>query len=200
MKILVVGGTGLIGQAVVSELKDCHDVIVAGYSDGDVQVDITDVYSIQQMYRQVGPVDAIVATTGKVTFAPLEKLQSTDYQLGLDNKLMGQVNLVLEGIENLNPGGSFTLTSGILNIDPIAQGMSAAMVNGAVEGFVRGSAIEMPNSLRINAVSPTVVEEALGVYQDYFRGFKSVPVKEVALAFSKSIEGKQTGQVYRAGW
>ncbi|MBF3358536.1 short chain dehydrogenase, partial [Pseudomonas aeruginosa] len=51
--------------------------------------------------------------------------------------------------------------------------------------------------LRINAVSPTVVSEALPGYAPYFRGFKPVPAADAALGYARSVEGAQTGQVYR---
>lgn len=104
-------------------------------------------------------------------FGALEEMGEAQYQLGLRDKLMGQVNLVLLGREYANDGGSFTLTSGVLAEQPIRFGSSASMVNCAVEGFVRGAALELPRGLRINAVSPTVVSEALPGYAPYFRGF-----------------------------
>ena len=152
------------------------------------------------MYTSVGSVDAVIAATGSVHFAPLLSMTAEHYQVGLRSKLMGQVNLVLLGMEYLSDGGSFTLTSGLLNHDVIRQGSSAAMVNGALEGFVRGAAIEMPRSIRINLVSPTVIAESMDKYGDYFRGYVPVPVAEAALAYSKSAQGLQTGQVYKVGW
>lgn len=113
---------------------------------------------------------------------------------------MGQVNLVTFGLGYIRAGGSFTLTSGLLNDDPIRQGVSAALVNGALEGFVRGTAIELPRGVRINLVSPTVIEEALPTYASYFRGTKAVPASEAALGYAKSVEGAQTGRIYRIGW
>ena len=70
------------------------------------------------------------------------------------------------------------------------------MVNGALESFVRAAAIELRNQ-RINAVSPSVIAESMDAYGAYFRGFEPVPAKRVALAFSRSVEGAQTGQIYR---
>ena len=110
---------------------------------------------------------------------------------------MGQVRLVLIGLKYINMGGSFTLTSGILSHDPIRLGSSAAMVNGAINSFVKTAAIEMPHHIRINAVSPTVLSESMENYAPFFRGFESVPASRVALAYSKSVEGAQTGIVYR---
>ena len=110
---------------------------------------------------------------------------------------MGQVNLVLAGRERISDGGSFTLTTGILTDDPIRFGTSASMVNGALEAFARAAAIELPRGLRINVVSPTLLAESIDAYGPYFRGFATVPAARAALAFAKSVEGAQTGQVYR---
>ncbi len=90
--------------------------------------------------------------------------------------------------------------SGLLNDDPIREGVSAALTNGGIDGFVHGAAIALPRGLRINAVSPTVLEESLPSYGPYFRGYKAVPAAEVALGYARSVEGAQTGRIYRIGW
>jgi len=200
MKVLVIGGTGTIGKAVVKELQGRHTVVVAGHASGDVQVDIANPASIEKMYQAVSGLDAVVATTGTVHFAELSAMTAELYEIGLKSKLMGQVNLVLLGQRYLNEGGSFTLTSGLLSHDPIRAGSSASMVNSALNGFVKGVAIELPKRLRINAVSPTVITESMPDYGPYFRGFEPISAERAALAYSKSVEGAQTGQVYRAGW
>jgi NAD(P)-dependent dehydrogenase (short-subunit alcohol dehydrogenase family) len=74
------------------------------------------------------------------------------------------------------------------------------MVNGALEGFVRSAAVELPGGLRINLVSPTVTEESMATYGPFFPGQKAVPAAEAALGYAKSVEGIQTGRIYRIGW
>lgn len=197
MKIIVIGAAGTIGQAVVKELAARHEVISAGRNSGDVRVDLTDVASIEAMYQQVGPVDAVISTAGKVHFGALSEMGAAEYAIGINDKLMGQVQLVLIGQKYLNDGGSFTLVSGVLTDDPIVYGSSASMVNAGLEGFARAAAIELPRGLRINVVSPTVVTESLPSYGPYFRGFESVSAEKVGRAYSKSVEGAQTGQIYR---
>jgi NAD(P)-dependent dehydrogenase (short-subunit alcohol dehydrogenase family) len=122
------------------------------------------------------------------------------FWVGLRDKLMGQINVVLLAQQYLNDGGSFTLTSGILADEPIREGASATSVNLALEGFVRGAAIELPRGIRINLVSPTVLEESMEAYAPYFRGFEPVSAARAALAYSRSVEGAQTGRVYRVGY
>lgn len=200
MKIIVVGGTGTLGKAVVDELKKRHTVVVVGNKGGDFQVDVMDLSSIERMYKSIGKFDALVSTIGKVHFADFTEMKADDYFIGLNNKLMGQVNLVLLGLHTINDQGSFTLTSGILSHDPIRYGTSASMVNAAIDGFIEGAAIEMPRGIRINAVSPTVLAESMDIYADYFRGFEPVTAARAALAYSKSVEGLQTGKVYPVGY
>jgi NAD(P)-dependent dehydrogenase (short-subunit alcohol dehydrogenase family) len=196
MKIIVIGGKGTIGSAVVKELSSRHEILIAGRKNGDLTCDITSEESIRHMFMQAGKFDALVATTGTVHFEDLSKMNLAKYHIGLKDKLMGQVSLVLIGLEYIQDKGSFTLTSGVLSHDPIRTGSSASMVNSAVDGFVRGAAIEMPRQIRINAVSPTVIVESMDMYGSYFRGFDPIPVAKVALAYSKSVEGLQTGQIY----
>lgn len=200
MKIVLVGASGTIGKAVDAELSPRHEIVRVNRSSGDFQVDIADPDSIRKLYAQIGEFDALVSVTGKVHFGPLEQFTTEQFETGLRNKLMGQVHLVTLGLAHIREGGSFTLTSGLLNDEPIRQGVSAALVNGALEGFVRGTAIELPRGLRINLVSPTVIEEALPVYGAFFRGLRAVPAGEAALGYARSVEGAQTGRVYRIGW
>ncbi len=195
MKILLVGASGVLGTAVAAELGARHDIVRAGRTGADVALDITDANSIRAAFEKVGPVDAVVSTAGKVKFAPLAALTAEDYGIGIADKLMGQVNLVLIGQRFLADGGSFTLTSGVLSHDPIIAGSSASMVNGAIDSFVRAAAIEITPK-RINAVSPGVLTESMAGYGPFFRGHEPVPAARAALAFSKSVEGALTGQIF----
>ncbi len=197
MKIILVGATGTIGSQVYAELIKKHEVVTAGSKTGMIQVDIQNPESIQKMYDSVGAFDALVSAAGQVHFGEFDQMRSIDFELGLQNKLMGQVNLVRLGLKTIRPGGSFTLVSGILADDPIVQGVSASMVNGALHSFVKAAAIELHGGIRINVVSPGLVEESVDKYASLFRGHVAVPMQKVVSAFIKSIEGAQTGQVLR---
>jgi len=195
VKILIVGANGTIGKAVAAELSQRHEIVTAGRSSGDFQVDIADLESVRALFARTGKLDAVACAAGNVHFGPLESMTPEQFDLGLRDKLMGQVNLVVAGRDAVAAGGSFTLISGILANDPIRFGASASMVNGAIESFVRAAAIEVAQ--RVNAVSPTLLEESAEAYGPYFRGFEPVSARRVALAYSRSVEGAQTGQIYR---
>lgn len=197
MKIFLVGASGTIGKAVVKELGERHDIVTGGSKTGDVRIDILDAASIKAAFRKLGKVDAVVSTAGRVRFAPLDQLDAEGFNVGLQDKLMGQVSLVILGRDFVNDGGSFTLTSGILDRDPIRNGASASMVNGAVNSFCIAAAVELPRGLRVNAVCPGVLVESMKDFGPYFRGHEPVPGARVALAYAKSVEGAQTGKVFR---
>ena len=196
MKILIVGAYGTLGQAV-SQALSAHQLIKAGSSRGDVLVDLTDGASIRAMFERIGKVDAIISATGKLHFGPMTEMSAEQFRIGLNDKLMGQVELALIGQHYLNAGGSITLTSGIVSEQPIRFGSNASAVNSALEGFVRGAAVELSGGRRINVVSPNVLQESWDQYQDYFPGFEAVPAARAALAYVRSVEGVQTGQTLR---
>ncbi len=203
MRILLVGAGGTLGRAVAAELGSRHEIIAAG-RNAALTLDITDPASIAAALAGCGELDAVACAAGHVNFRPLDAITpaaigESVYTLGLADKLMGQVNLTLAARDVLREGGSITLISGILADSPIAAGSSASMVNGALEAFVRAAAIELPRGLRINCVSPGVLSESMADYGPFFRGFRPVAAADAALAYSRSIEGRQTGQVYRVG-
>lgn len=197
MKILVIGATGTVGQGIVHELERDNQIIRVGKTQGDFQVDLSSEESVRDLFSQTGKVDAVISATGGVHFGPLPEMTSEQFNSGLQDKLMGQVRLVLTGQAFVNAGGSFTLTSGILAQQPIRTGVNATAVNAALEGFVMAAANELPNGLRINAVSPTVLTEALDSYGPFFPGFESAPASRVALAYRRSVDGIENGKVYR---
>jgi len=191
MRILVVGATGTIGRAVVAALSASNEVISASLRSTTVKVDIADPASIQQMYRSVGRLDAVVCAAGQAKFAPLAQLSEADFRFCLDNKLMGQVNLVRFGFQHVEDGGSFTLTTGILAQAPIPGSAAISLVNAAVEGFIRAAALEAPRKIRVNAVSPPWVTETLqALKMDTAQG---LPAAVVARAYVRSVTGTDTG-------
>ena len=195
MRVIVIGASGDIGRVVCETLSPRHEIITVGRSGGDIRADIADRASIEAMYRQVGKVDAVVSAAGTVHFGPLGEFTEEQFMLGLTNKVMGQINVVLAGLEHVADGGSFTLTSGILDRDPIRMGCGAATANGALGGFVVAAAIDMPRGQRINVVSPGVLKVSEERYGQFFPGHDPVSSRRVGLAYAKSVEGAVTGQV-----
>ncbi|TLX74618.1 short chain dehydrogenase [Labilibacter sediminis] len=164
MKIIVVGGTGIIGKAVVEELRKEHEVIAVGHNDGDYQMDIENKADIEKMFEDFKDIDGVISTTGMANAAPLYQMSDEDLDLALNNKLKGQVNLVRVALNHVKEGGFITLTTGAASHTPFPGGSAISMACAGVEGFVKAVELEKEKNIRVNVIRPTMVKESVELY------------------------------------
>ncbi len=189
MNILVVGGNGTIGKAVVAALQTRHSVIAASRKSG---LDLRDKASIERFLEAHRDLDAVVGCAGSGAWKPLEQLTDADFDETLRYKLMGQVNLARAAAKFLRDGGSITLTSGVLAREPMKGGAEISLVNAGLQGFAVGASIELPRGIRINVVSPPWISETLAeMKMDPKQG---QPASDCARAYVAAVEGRMTGQ------
>jgi NAD(P)-dependent dehydrogenase (short-subunit alcohol dehydrogenase family) len=200
MRTLVVGGTGTIGAAVSAALsRNGHEVVRVGTSRGDLTVDLGRPASIDAMYAAAaagGPIDAVVCAAGVARFGALESLTDEDFRISVENKLLGQVNLVRRGLGVVAPGGSFTLTSGDVSRKPAAGTAAASMAGAAVEAFAAATALDVRGRFRVNVVSPAWVAESR-----VKAGLEPMPgiwAKDLAAYYVALVEGSESGLVVSA--
>ncbi|MBI3284017.1 MAG: short chain dehydrogenase [Burkholderiales bacterium] len=197
MKILLVGNTGTIGAAVQQLLMTHgHQVLGASHHSGQYRIDLSDPASIKTVLAAAGQLDAIVCTAGLANFGHLASLHDADFQLGLRNKLMGQINLLRLGQDFLHDHGSVTLTSGVLAQHPMTGSAVISMVNAGLEGFTRAAALELPRGLRINTVSPVFVTETAAIMG--MDTGNTLSAADTAKAYLSSVEGAMNGQILDA--
>lgn len=194
MKIIIVGASGTMGQYLTSVFEREHEIVKVSTTGGDIPTDITSIRAIEEMYEKAGSFDALISTAGPTYVGPWKNLNDETFRKGIEGKLMGQINLVLIGQHYINPKGSFTLITGGLTQEPQRNFANASAANGAVEAFVRAAAIELEKGIRINAVSPTVIENS-PQYFPYFPGEIPTTMKQLEYGFRKSVFGANTGQI-----
>jgi len=191
--VLIVGATGMIGTAVADAFADAgHDVLRAS-RNGEVKVDIEDPGSIRTMYEGIGKVGAVISCAGNGAFAPLTELTDEQIEYTLGSKLMGQVNLVRFGIDQLDDGGVFVLTAGIFGQRPMPGVPALAMVNGALESFTRAAALDLPRDLRIATISPPFITETavqMGMPTD-----NTISAADNARIYLEFVSGNDSGAV-----
>ncbi|MFC1836453.1 short chain dehydrogenase [Thermodesulfobacteriota bacterium] len=193
MRVLLIGATGTIGKRVAELLDPDHELVKVAHRNADLTVDLGSKDSIEALFREVGSFDALVCTAGVAKLGTLDELTDEDYMLAINNKLMGQVNLVRLGREHINDQGSFTLTSGMFSYNPTPQSTALSMVNSGLEGFVRAAALQMVRGVRINVVSPVWVKETMeAIGMDSSGG---MPAIDVARAYKEGVEGRRNGEV-----
>ena len=183
-----------MGSYLSGAFEKEHEIVRADRNSPEVQVDITSPESIERMYKKVGSFDAVICTAGPTYVGPWINLTDATFRQGIEGKMMGQINLVLIGQHYINRKGSFTLITGALTHEPQRNFANASASNAAVEGFVRAAAIELESGIRINAVSPTVIENSPH-YFPFFPGEIPVSMRQLEYGFRKSIFGANTGQI-----
>ncbi len=129
-KILIIGGTGLIGSHVVQELRDDYEVLPVSRST-ETPVDMEDRGSLQGLFAATS-YDHVIVAAGAASFGPLVQLDEMKLYVGVKSKMMGQINAALLALENLPAGGSVTLTSGVLAENPMPQTAGGGSIPGTL--------------------------------------------------------------------
>jgi NAD(P)-dependent dehydrogenase (short-subunit alcohol dehydrogenase family) len=168
--VLVVGrGSGIARAIALLAHDEGARVIVAGrdkakladaYAGIDIAaetVDVTDDSSIAALAERVGQVDHVVLTASARARGKLADLDRTNLQQSFDTKVIGPTMLAKYFAQQMNPGGSFVLFSGV-NAFKINVGyLGVAITNGAVDFLTRSLAVELA-PIRVNTISPGVID------------------------------------------
>ena len=192
-RIMIIGASGTIGRAVADRLEKSHSLIRVGNRQGDYTVDLGSKASIESLFEKTGACDHVICAAGLSRFAALGEATDEDFTVSLDNKLMGQVNLVRIAHDHIPAKGSITLTTGVLARDPMPGTVPTAMVNAGLEGFVRAAALDLVDSIRINAVSPIFVTSTARRMGMPTAGTMSAA--DTANAYEAAVSGDMTGKV-----
>ena len=196
-KIIVVGATGKLGREVVEGLEKDYEVIKASRSGPDLKIDAFDFESVSDVFASVGPFDGLVSCIGSTPFKTFDKLSMEDFATGLSTKCFSQLNLAKAAIPFLSENGSITLTSGIIGDEPILAGSCAAAANGALNMCVSTLAAEYAGKLRINIVSPSIIENSVDYYGMLFDGFEPTSKESIIQAYRRTISAPISGRVLR---
>ena len=102
-------GVGYLGKFHARIYASLPDVELVGVVDADpaTAARIAAEYQCAAYARPeelLGKVDAVVTCVGLVHFGPVASMTPEQFRKGLNDKLMGQVNLVLLGLNDLHPG------------------------------------------------------------------------------------------------
>jgi len=157
------GGKGkvLIASRSEHKLKMAEEEISPhGLDSGGVVqmacLDNTKADEVQAFFEALdGGYDALVVSAAdKALHGPFLELQPSEVQNFFQSKYWGAYYCAHYGAKVLNPGGSITLFSGVLNRRPGRNCSPLAAVNGAIEGLTRSLALELGPDLRVNCFSP----------------------------------------------
>ncbi|MDR0219725.1 MAG: short chain dehydrogenase [Enterobacteriaceae bacterium] len=202
MKILVIGATGNIGKHIISNIKKYHplltdnatglEILQASRHSSEYPLDVFDNKQLARFLSENKMFDAVVCAFGNTRWAIPEKL--SDYEESLKDKALSQINVVLHALKYLNPGGSITLTSGVVGKVMSPGGSQTAVTNAVIDAFARSMITESPH-IRINVVSPRLLDESFSRFAKFFPGQETCTGEQIAKGYIRSIYGKETGMV-----
>ncbi|WP_420553459.1 short chain dehydrogenase [Tenacibaculum aiptasiae] len=193
-KLILVGSTGVIGSKVKELVAKNYEIVTVNRTSGDYQLDMSDENAVEEMFKEIGSFDVLIATSGYGKWGSIEEHTIQDFHDGLNSKLMGQVNLVMIGRKYAKTNAMFVLTSGILAQYPIEGGLSLGIINAGIEAFVRGVALEMKDKY-VNVVSPSFAKETMELMG--IDASSGTPAIEFAKLYLQAIESETSGSIYQ---
>ncbi len=170
-RIVVVGGSSGIGfavafaaiaegaQVVVASSQAAKlEVAVARLGDGasGFVVNVTDSADVEQAFEALGALDHLVFTAGDWGGPRRGAVADLDVEAArgiFAVRFWGALNVVKAAQTRIAPGGSITLTNGMIAHRPRAGAAVSSAMAGAVEHLARGLAVELA-PVRVNCVCP----------------------------------------------
>ena len=172
LHIVVVGGGSGIGKSIAqlsaelgakvtisSRNKEKLDA-VAAQTEGEVHaamMDMTNPGSVEQWAERLGDIDHLVISASSAAHGPFASVEIEAVQRMFDAKFFGPYRTAKAALPHIKKGGSITFFSGVLSRRPGMNCSGLGAVNSAVEGLVRGLALELGPDIRVNCMSPGMV-------------------------------------------
>ena len=188
MTILIIGATGTIGKEIARLCTERGDTVIRASRKGTPSINIEDPDSLDNYFESAPALDAIICAAGSASFGKLADLSESQISLGLNSKLLGQVNLVKKGLPKLKNAGVIILTGGLLAYKPWPETSNIAMVNAGLEGFVKAINLEAEDQKRVVIVHPPLVSETAQAM-----GMDSSPWPEASTVARSYISNLENG-------
>ena len=170
--VVVVGGTSGIGFAVAEAALGEHArVIVASSNRANVEsavkrlegasgvaLDVTKEAAVAEVFAQLGRFDHLVFTAGdwNLRRGPLADVDLEFAKSNFTVRFWGALTVIKHAHKFISPGGSITLTDGMIAHRPSKGSAVSTAMAGAVEHLTRGLAVELA-PIRVNAVCPGLI-------------------------------------------
>lgn len=172
-KVVVLGGTSGFGLATAKGAADAGaKVVIASRNRENVDralkelpksvegtiVDVGDEAALERFFAGLNGFDHLVVTAGD-SLSPSADTYAQARQI-FEVRFWGAYLSAKTAFPHMRPGGSITLTNGIVGIRPWKGWSVASAVAGAVESLTRALALEMA-PIRVNTVCAGMVKTPL---------------------------------------
>lgn len=162
MGVLVAGGTGALGEAVVADLRDAGYEVSVADRLGDPPVNLLDTAAAAEAVGRVGDLEAVVNLVGGFAMGPkVEGVELEDFERMLTLNLVPAFNLACAAMPAMaeRGGGAFVCVSARAALQPFPGACGYITAKAAVLAFVKAMDAEYAGAgVRSNAVMPSVID------------------------------------------
>ena len=206
-RVLVIGGGSGIGLGVAKGAvqegakvmiasRDGKKIAAAAKNIGATSavIDVRDEEKVAQFFKEHGAFDHIAFTAGDwegIVPGALADLDLTKAAERLTTRFWGAVAVAKHGATLLPPGGSYTVTNGMLARQPM-KGLPVVTAGAcALEGLALGLAVDLA-PVRVNCVCPGLIETEM--WDKFPEGYR-----EMMMAMTQRQLVRRPGQTDEAG-
>lgn len=162
MGVLVAGGPGALGEAVVADLRDGGFEVSVADRMGDPPVDLLDTAAAAEAVGRVDDLEAVVNLVGGFSMGPkVEGAELEDFERMLSLNLVPAFNLARAAMPAMAARGSgaFVCVSARAALQPFPGASGYVTAKAAVLAFVKAMDSEYAGAgVRSNAVLPSVID------------------------------------------
>lgn len=177
---LVTGATKGIGRDIAIQLSKCGAQVIAIGRSRDLlftlkqehpsiailELDISDWKTTEQALTKIAKIDLLVNNAGMGWLKPMTDIIEKDFNdvFAINTKaLINVTRLVVKNLLSRKASGSIVNLSSQASLVGLVDHSVYCASKGAVDAFTRAVALEYgPNSIRVNAVNPTVIMTDMG--------------------------------------
>ncbi len=165
-KILVVGGSKGIGNAIVKQLVKDHTVYNFSRTAPTVTYDNLKHYSgdiLSDNVPEIEALDSIIYCPGSINLKPISRLSLDEFRSDFEINVIGAIKTIQHYLPQLKKGNqpSILLFSTVASTLGMPFHTSVAASKSGVEGLVKSLGAELAPTIRVNAIAPTVTDTGL---------------------------------------
>jgi NAD(P)-dependent dehydrogenase (short-subunit alcohol dehydrogenase family) len=166
-RLIVIGGSKGIGNAIVSSLLSAYDEVVnISRTSPEHQHNNLKHYNcdvINDNLPEIESADGLVYCPGSINLKPINRLSIDDFKNDFEINVLGAVKSIKHYLPALKKGHkpSILLFSTVASKLGMPFHASVAASKSAVEGLTKSLGAELAPTIRVNAIAPTVTDTQL---------------------------------------
>tara|TARA_B110001454_G_scaffold13581_1_gene12308 strand:- start:416 stop:1099 length:684 start_codon:yes stop_codon:yes gene_type:complete len=165
-KILVIGGSKGIGNAIIKSLIDENSIINISRTKPLLShTNLTHVTCdvLKEDLPNIEEIDTLIYCPGSINLKPISRLKLDDFREDFEINVIGAVKTIQHYLPSLKKGNkpSILLFSTVAAKLGMPFHASIAAAKSAVEGVTKSLGAELAPLIRVNAIAPTVTNTDL---------------------------------------